>query len=461
MRQRLHWFALHGFTRGAASIAARRGDPQARLIADTAVWADPESFCDELHGAGPMIGGGAGHLAVGHALGRDILRSDNFRLLSPGSNLPAPLRWLERTTRDQLLHPLRPPSLLAVEPPDHTRYRAAVSSAFTLKAVSALHAQIAQTASKLLDQLADESDVVNIIDNYCWELPVALLSDILGVPRSDRALLRQFCEQGAPVLDTGLSWQTYVRVQTATKGICAWLEQHIQQLRRSPGDDLLSQLIKKADNEPAETRLNDLELQAVAGLILTAGIETTVNLLGNGIELLLGAPEQLRVLRQRPQLWPNAIQEILRLESPVQLIPRVARRDTEVRGTSIRRDELVLVYVTAANRDPSVFADPHRFDAERPNAGKHLAFSSGRHVCLGATLARDEAAIGLRTLFDRFPDMRAAGAGDRRDSRVLRGWSNLPVQLVPAQASGSRHQSAPQERGQPRYVRNAITTEPA
>jgi cytochrome P450 len=137
-------------------------------------------------------------------------------------------------------------------------------------------------------------------------------------------------------------------------------------------------------------------------------------------------------LRDRPQLWPGAVEEILRLESPVQLTARVARTDTVVAGTPVEQGQMVVVYLAAANRDPAVFADPHRFDVERDNAGRHLAFSGGRHFCLGAALARAEGEVGLRAFFDYFPDARSAGAGSRRDTRVLRGWSSLPVALGPA-----------------------------
>src|SRR5271167_1981013 len=135
----------------------------------------------------------------------------------------------------------------------------------------------------------------------------------------------------------------------------------------------MSQVIQKAESGSAETYLSETELQALAGLVLAAGFETTVNLLGNGIRMLLDTPEHLDTLRQRPELWPNAVEEILRLESPVQLTARLALNDTEVAGTPVKQGELVIVYVAAANRDPAVFPDPNRFDIERENAGKHLA----------------------------------------------------------------------------------------
>jgi cytochrome P450 len=438
MKQRVNWLALHGFIRGVTSLGARRGDVQARLISDPAVKADPVAFYEEVRSRGPLVRSRVGYITADHALGHELLRSDDFRVLSIGANLPAPLRWLERRTRDDLLHPLRAPSLLAVEPPDHTRYRKTVSSVFTTRAVTALRDGVEQTALTLLDQLSCEPGVVDVVDRYCAQLPVAIISDILGVPDADRRHILDFGELAAPSLDFGLSWPQYRRVQRGLEGFNSWLTEHLRQLRRTPGDDLMSQLIQKAESGSPETYLDEPELRAVAGLVLAAGFETTVNLLGNGIRMLLDNPEQLRTLHQRPQLWPNAVEEILRLESPVQLTARFALKDTEVAGTGVKEGELVIIYVAAANRDPAVFPDPNRFDIERENAGKHLAFSGGRHFCLGAALARAEGEVGLHTFFDRFPDVRSAGAGSRRDTRVLRGWSTLPVALGTARSMATR-----------------------
>lgn len=437
MKQRLHWLAMHGFIRGVAAIGVRRGDLQSRLVADPEVTADPVPFYDEVRALGPLVKARVNYLAVDHALASELLRSEDFRVLMLGSNLPAPLRWLERRARDDLLHPLRPPSLLAVEPPEHTRYRKTVSAVFTSRAVAALRDRVEQTAVNLLDQLADQSGgsgVVDIVGRYCSLLPVAIISDILGVPDQDRGRVLEFGELAAPSLDIGLPWRQYRSVQDGIAGFNLWLVDHLRQLRRAPGDNLMSQLIQASENGPVETRLSETELIGIAGLVLAAGFETTVNLLGNGIRMLLDTPEHLDTLRQRPELWPNAVEEILRLESPVQLTARLAVKDVEMAGTQIKRRELVIVYLAAANRDPSVFPNPHHFDIERPNAGKHLAFSGGRHFCLGAALARAEGEVGLRTFFERFPEVRAAGAGSRRDTRVLRGWSTLPVALGPARS---------------------------
>jgi len=426
MRQRIRWLAMHGYVRGLASIGVRRGDPQARMIADPAVRADPVPYIEELRSQGRIVKGRVVYLTVDHEIAHELLRSEDFRVTELGGNLPKPLRWVSRKTDTGLLHPLAPPSLLSVEPPEHTRYRKLVSSVFTTRAVAALRDRVEATAKVLLDDLGEQRGAVDIVERYCSQLPVSVIGDILGVPEQDRPQILRYGELGAPSLDIGLSWRQYRQVHRGIVGFNAWLVEHLEQLRRNPGDDLLSQLTQAADEGG---RLTDRELQATAGLVLAAGFETTVNLLGNGIRMLLDNPAHLATLAARPELWPNAVEEILRLDSPVQMSARVARRDIDVAGTPIRRGEMVVLYLAGANRDPAVFTDPHRFDIERPNANKHLSFSSGRHFCLGAALARAEGEVGLRSFFERYPDARRAGEGRRRDTRVLRGWSSLPVTL--------------------------------
>jgi cytochrome P450 len=145
--------------------------------------------------------------------------------------------------------------------------------------------------------------------------------------------------------------------------------------------------------------------------------------------LLVDNPDQLEILRAEPDLWPNAVDEILRLESPVQMTARVADKDVELAGRRVGKDSFVAMIIAAANRDPAVFENPTKFDVRRENANRHLAFSGGRHFCLGAALARLEGEVGLRSLFDRFPELTLVAPGQRRPTRVLRGWQSLPVRL--------------------------------
>ena len=435
IRQRLHWFALHGVIRGLSTLGAKRGEMQGRMLADPTVRTDPGGFADELRSHGRFVRGRAAWITADHELVHQLLRSDDFSVTAIGKTLPGPLGWLEqRTTVKGRLHPLLPPSLLSVEPPEHTRYRKTVSSVFTTRAVAALRVRVEEAAMALIDGVAagGPTDTVDIVDLYCSQLPVTVIGDILGVPDADRPRILEFGELAAPSLDVGLSWPQYLRVEDGLDGFNTWLADHIQHLRDHPGDDLMSQLIAASEDG---ARLNDAELKATAGLVLAAGFETTVNLLGSGIRILLDHPDQLAMLLEEPDLWPGAVEEILRLESPVQFSARLAQVDTEVAGRRVAAGELVILYLAGANRDPAVFADPHRFDVTRDNAGKHLSFSGGRHFCLGAALARAEGEVGLRTFFERYPGARLAGKGSRRDTRVLRGWSTLPITLGKARAA--------------------------
>lgn len=427
MRQRIRWLALHGVVRGISAVAARRGDPQGRLIADPQARADPGGFADEMRALGPVIRGRAVLLTFDHAVASEVLRSEDWRVSSLGINLPKPLRWIVEHTSNDLLHPIEPPSLLSIEPPEHTRMRKLVSSVFTTRAVARLRERVQERADQLLDELG--GDTINVVDRYCAQLPVAVIGDILGVPEPDRPNILRFGELAAPSLDIGLTWAQSQQVDEGIAGFDTWLGGHLRELRRNPGEDLLSQIIAASDGGAAGEPLTERELKALAGLVLAAGFETTVNLLGNGIRMLLDHPEHLDTLAARPELWPNAVEEILRLDSPVQMSARIAGRDVDLAGTAVRRGELIILHLAGANRDPAVFPDPHRFDIERENAGRHLSFSGGRHFCLGAALARAEGEVGLQAFFARFPDARLAGMGTRRDTRVLRGWATLPIAL--------------------------------
>ncbi|KZF07520.1 MULTISPECIES: cytochrome P450 [Rhodococcus] len=436
MREYARWLAAHGVIRFAAKRAAAAGDPQAMLVADPVTRANPTPVYEKLRATAPLVKTRISNITVHHRVAFDLLRSDDFRVTQLGATLPGPLRWIERHTRSGALHPILPPSLLSVEPPDHTRYRKLVSSVFTVRAVQKMRDQVQETADALLDELSDGSPVVDIVDRYCARLPVAVIGRILGVPVEDNQRVLEFGEMAAPSLDIGLSWDQFKQVERGLIGFDAWLSQHIAELRRNPGDDLMSQLIAAKDEGVG---LNDEELRATAGLVLAAGFETTVNLLGSGIQLLLDNPDQLAVLQQDPSHWPTAIDEMLRMESPVQLTARMAKRDVEVEGVTVHEGKLVVLVLAGANRDPLVFEDPDRFDVTRANAGKHLSFSGGRHYCLGAALAKAESEVGLKALFDRFPHLRSAGEGTRRNTRVLHGWATLPIDLgEPATTTAGR-----------------------
>ncbi|WP_235736724.1 cytochrome P450 [Nocardioides alcanivorans] len=178
-----------------------------------------------------------------------------------------------------------------------------------------------------------------------------------------------------------------------------------------------------------------MELKATAGLVLAAGFETTVNLLSNGIALLRRHRDQLALLQEQPALWANTVEEVLRFDPPVLLTGRVCQEETELAGRTMHEGDLITVMLAGANRDPNVFAEPDRFDVTRENARDHMAFSAGRHHCLGAMLARMEGEVGLRMFFERFPDITLLPGAHRRSTRILRGFETLPAALTPATAT--------------------------
>jgi len=429
MRTAVRWTLQHGLPRALMRRAARVGDPQARLIVDPGTRDNPFTLQDEVRARGPIVRGRLTYITATHSVVRDVLRSEDFRAGDISAVFPWPLNGVYDWAHDAtVLHPIEPPSLLAVEPPEHTRYRRQVSRVFTARAVEGLRPRIQVLAEELLDELAGTgaTATVDLVDRYATLLPVTVIAEILGVPQSERAQVLAYGGGAAPSLDLGLSWRQFRSVDASLRGFDAWLGAHLQRLRRSPGEDLLSKLVTLDDDGD---RLSEMALRATAGLLLAAGFETTVNLLGSGTELLLRNPEQLARPRDEPELWPNAVEEVLRVESPVQLTARSALRDTEVAGMRVPAGQRVVTLLAGANRDPEVFRDPHTVDVGRSNAKDHLSFSGGRHYCLGAALARLEGEIGLRTLFGRFPELALAPGAARRHTRVLRGWERLPVVL--------------------------------
>lgn len=425
IRARTHWTLAHGVPRTALRAAARRGDLQGRLV--VAGGGESEELWDiieQVRAGGPLHRSRLAYMTADHAVVREVLSSNDFRSGLPGRDGGMVARLVARTA-PHVVHPIEPPSLLVTDPPDHTRYRKLVSRVFTVRAVENLRDRTQQIATELIDRLPT-GEPVDLVEAYCSLLPVTVIAEILGVPHADRERVLAFGTAAAPSLDLGLNWRTYRRVDTGLHSFDAWLTRHIDRLRREPGDNLLSQLVAAHDEDGT---LSEVELKSTAGLVLAAGFETTVNLLGNGIRLLHDHPDQRELLREDPGLWPNAVDEVLRLDPPVLLTGRVAARDTEVAGRPVRAGSMVTTILAGANRDPQVFTDPTRFDVTRDNAREHISFSAGRHYCLGASLARMEGEVGLRTLLERFPDLTLLPGARRRTTRILRGFEVLPARL--------------------------------
>ncbi len=428
VRLLVHWGVAHALPTLALRQADRRGDLQARLIrVGSEGTGEVHEMIEEIRAHGPLYRSRIGYVATSHAAVRHVLTSEDFRTGVPTADgvLGAIARW----SAPDFLHPVEPPSLLVTEPPDHTRYRKLVTRVFTMRAVEKLRARTEEIAAQLLDDLEPlASSPVDLVETYCALLPVTVIAEILGVEEEDRARVLAFGGAAAPSLDLGLGLRRYRSVSTALGDFDAWLTDHLERLRREPGDNLLSQLVAIREEGVG---LDETELKSVAGLVLAAGFETTVNLLGNGIALLHEHPDERARLRADPSLWSNTVEEVLRLDPPVLLTGRMALRDTTVAGRAVGAGSMVTTILAGANRDPEVFADPMRFDVGRANARDHIAFSAGRHHCLGAALARMEGEVGLRAFWERYPDVELTPGAHRRATRILRGYDVLPAVLRP------------------------------
>lgn len=315
-------------------------------------------------------------------------------------------------------------SMLVSDPPDHTRLRGLVQKAFTPRMIDGLRPRIVAIVRELLDRLEDRGTAdVDLIADLAYPLPVVVIAELLGVPPEDRSSFHQWSSVVAASLDPLISAEREAAAEGARRELHAYLRGIIAQRRREPRADLISALV--AVEEQGE-KLSEPELVIMCTLLLIAGHETTVNLIGNGTLALLNHPDALAELRQQPELVGTAIEELLRFDSPVQLTARVAREPLTIADQAIDAGTFVLILLGAANRDERQFAQPDELNLSRtPNP--HVAFGRGIHFCLGAPLARLEGQIVLQALVQRFPRLRLAGPPVRRDQVTLRGLKSLPV----------------------------------
>jgi pimeloyl-[acyl-carrier protein] synthase len=324
---------------------------------------------------------------------------------------------------------LKARSLLFMDPPDHTRLRSLVARAFTPKRIEDLRPATETIIAGLLDAAAQRAsdEVVDLISSLAYPLPVRVICVLLGVPEADQQTFTAWSRNVARSLDPTIlrSAETDAAIAAAEQSLAAYLEYLLAFRRRRPENDLLSALLAV---EAGGDRISPQEVADLAMLLLIAGHETTVNLIGNSILALLRAPSQLELLRRSPGLIAAAIDELLRFDSPVQLTQRIATEDIDLAGCRVRAGDEIMLILGAANRDPSAFAEPNRLDVTR-DARRHVGFGGGIHYCLGASLARLEGQMALSALLARFTHLELAGTPVRRPTFTLRGLESLPVAL--------------------------------
>jgi cytochrome P450 len=317
-------------------------------------------------------------------------------------------------------------SMLDRDPPAHTRLRSLVSKAFTPKVVEAMRPHIQEIVDGLLERVAGAGSL-DLIEEFAYPIPVMVICELLGVPVADHERFKGWSLDIARGLDAVMlpvDSEVAIRSGIARQGLIGYFRELIAARRASPRADLLSALIAA---EEAGDKLSEDELLASCILLLVAGHETTVNLIGNGMLALLRHPEQLRRLREHPELITSAVEELLRYDGPVQRTGRMPSEDVTIGGRTIAKGEMVMPFIGAADRDPAQFPDPDRLDITR-SENRHVAFGTGIHFCLGAPLARVEGQIAINTLLRRLPTLTLVTEKPAyRQSLTLRGLTALHV----------------------------------
>jgi cytochrome P450 len=315
-------------------------------------------------------------------------------------------------------------SLLTRDGEDHRRLRRLVSKAFTPRIVEQLRPRAEQIANELLDATEGRTSM-DLVDDYAFPLPIIVIAELLGIPAEDRDRFRTWSNTFVmPALTPELQEQAKIH----TEEFIAYLDDLFASRRADPQEDLVSALVQA---EEAGDRLSQNELYGMTVLLIVAGHETTVSLITNSALALLRHPEALEQVRSDPELFPAAVEELLRFDSPVErAITRWATSDVELGGHTIARGDLVIAVIGSANRDEDSFPGANTLDLRRTSGAKHVGFGRGSHYCLGAPLARLEAEVALRTLFDRLPTLRLAIEQDDlywRPIPLFRSLASLPV----------------------------------
>jgi len=378
---------------------------------------DPYPLYARLHALGPAVPAGPGLVLVtSYDAISSVLRDPAYRMATPRA--------------EQLPYGLEHPSMsrtamLNLNPPAHSRIRGLIAGAFTARRVAALEPAIAQMTDRMLAAMAAagaDGGPVEFMRDFAFLLPVTVICELLGVPESDREGFRPAARDLAATIEMGVGED----VLAAADRAAAWLHEYLGAIaaerRADPRGDLISALAAGT----AEGGLTELELLDNLTLLLVAGFETTAGLLGNGLAILLADPGQAAALRGGRVPVSSFVEEVLRFDSPVQLTSRCAASDGEICGQPVLAGDEVVLIIGAGNRDGRRFTAPDRFDPRRAVSGP-LSFGGGPHFCVGAALARLEAAVAFPRLIARFPRIAAAGPAARRDGLVLRGFDRLPV----------------------------------
>lgn len=364
------------------------------------------------------------HFLTKHDDVRRLLRDRNAGVDPLKSAPDAYIRLITGTATEEGLATYEP-SMLFLDEPDHKRLRSLVSQAFNPKSIEAMRTRTETITNDLLDELTGR-DEIDLIADFAGPLPTLVIADMLGVALKDRADFKRWSDDLIFGFDPLRNEDTTRRMEASGIAMRDYFKEAIAARRQNPANDLMSDLIRAQE---ADDSLTEAEIESMCRLLLIAGNVTTTDLIGNGLHALLTHPDEMQKLRQDPTLIENAVEEMLRFDSPVTDSGRIPFSATEIGGVAISEGASVITSLAAANHDPEIYPDPHTFDIERQDT-HHQSFGGGVHMCLGAPLARLEAQIGINLLLARFPKIELIeGRAKRRHLPSFRGFETLPVRI--------------------------------
>lgn len=360
-------------------------------------------------------------LVTRYEYAREILGDLHFE---KGVRRWKPLDMMAKFFPNQEMLGFRQRSMLNQNPPDHTRLRSLVNKAFTPSMITQMRSHIEAIANELIDKIESKGQL-DLVQDFSFPLPATVIAEMLGVPVKDRDRFKTWSHAMVSVLEPAPHVMNIAKTMHAYQELTDYLKPLVEERRKERRDDLISALVAAEEDG---SKLTEAELLSNTVLLLIAGHETTTNLIGNGILALLRNPDQMQLLKEKPDLMPSAVLEFLRYDSPVQIVRRIADSEMEVGGRKVMPEQAVVVSLGAANRDQSVFTDADRLDVTRANAKQHLAFGHGIHHCLGSTLAETEGQIAIGAVLKRMPNLKlATDKIEYKEPFSLRGVKSLPL----------------------------------